>query len=51
MEFSVEPEVFARLPGLRLAVVVAHDLTADRTAPDLARRRRLLVPRDSFAAR
>jgi hypothetical protein len=26
MEFSVDPEVFARLPGMRLAVVVAHDV-------------------------
>lgn len=34
MEFSVEPDVFACLPGMRLAVVVAHDgdNRADRTA-------------------
>ena len=34
MEFSVEPEIFARFPGMRLAVVVAHDVDnrADRPA-------------------
>lgn len=34
MEFSVEPDVFACLPGMRLAVVVAHDVDnrADRPA-------------------
>jgi hypothetical protein len=26
MDFSVEPDVFARFPGLRLAVVVARDV-------------------------
>jgi hypothetical protein len=38
MEFFVEPEVFARLPGLRLAVVVARDLDnrAQRPAVDHA---------------
>jgi DNA/RNA-binding domain of Phe-tRNA-synthetase-like protein len=38
MEFSVEPEVFARLPGMRLAVVVARDLDnhAGRPAVDQA---------------
>ena len=26
MDFSVEPDVFARFPGMRLAVVVARDV-------------------------
>ena len=38
MEFSVDPEVLARLPGMRLAVVVAHDVDnrAGRPAVDEA---------------
>jgi hypothetical protein len=38
MEFSVEPEVFVRFPGMRLAVVVAHDVDnrADRPVVDEA---------------
>jgi hypothetical protein len=41
MELSVEPDVVARLPGVRLAVVVAHeaDDRAERPAVPDARAR------------
>jgi hypothetical protein len=44
MELSVEPDVVARLPGVRLAVVVAHeaDDRAERPAvPDARARARV----------
>ena len=37
MEFAVEPDVFARLPGMRLAVVVAHDVDNRPERPDVTR--------------
>src|SRR5262245_32483805 len=36
MEFSVEPEIFARFPGMRLAVVVAHDVDNHDDRPAIA---------------
>jgi DNA/RNA-binding domain of Phe-tRNA-synthetase-like protein len=36
MEFSVAPEVFARVPGMRLAVVVARDLDNGADVPAVA---------------
>jgi DNA/RNA-binding domain of Phe-tRNA-synthetase-like protein len=36
MEFSVEPDVFARFPGMRLAVVVAHDVDNREDRPGIA---------------
>jgi DNA/RNA-binding domain of Phe-tRNA-synthetase-like protein len=36
MDFSVEPDVFARLPGMRLAVVVARDIDNRRERPEVA---------------
>ena len=36
MEFSVEPNVFARFPGMRLAVVVAHDVDNRADRPEVA---------------
>ena len=45
MEFSVEPDVFVCFPGMRLAVVVAHnvDNRADRPAVAEATVRRFVV--------
>jgi DNA/RNA-binding domain of Phe-tRNA-synthetase-like protein len=37
VEFSVEPDVFARLPGMRLAVVVARDVDNRPDRPGVAR--------------
>ena len=37
MEFSVEPDVFARFPGMRLAVVVAPDVDNRADRPPVAR--------------
>jgi DNA/RNA-binding domain of Phe-tRNA-synthetase-like protein len=36
MDFSVEPDVFARFPGMRLAVVVARDIDNLRDLPQIA---------------
>jgi DNA/RNA-binding domain of Phe-tRNA-synthetase-like protein len=36
MDFSVEPDVFARFPGMRLAVVVARDVDNTRDQPPIA---------------
>jgi DNA/RNA-binding domain of Phe-tRNA-synthetase-like protein len=37
MDFLVEPDVFARLPGMRLAVVVAHDVDNHPERPEVTR--------------
>jgi len=37
MEFSVEPDVFARIPGMRLAVVVARDVDNHQDRPEVSR--------------
>ena len=36
MDFSVEPDVFAHFPGMRLAVVVARDVDNQRDPPPIA---------------
>src|SRR5215831_21262854 len=36
MDFSVEPHVFARFPGMRLAVVVAHDVDNRVDRPEVS---------------
>jgi DNA/RNA-binding domain of Phe-tRNA-synthetase-like protein len=36
MQFSVEPDVFVRFPGMRLAVVVAHDVDNRADPPAVA---------------
>lgn len=36
MDFSVEPDVFARFPGMRLAVVVARDVDNQRDRSPIA---------------
>ena len=37
MDFSVEPDVFARFPGMRLAVVVARDIDNRTERPEVSR--------------
>jgi DNA/RNA-binding domain of Phe-tRNA-synthetase-like protein len=36
LDFAVEPDVFARIPGMRLAVVVARGVDNHRERPDVA---------------